>query len=207
MKKLSIALLTMAASLAITPAALADSLTLTGSGGLSITGGTVTLLSPGTYGFSGQGLFSMNATLTLPAVTNMAFTVEPSAPAGRGSFSYVTIDDELFTGTGVPPVDEEGVLLSLSNGDYVLWRSQQSSFGTSDFLYFVDSTGGPLGYETFLLSSLQIDPNGSESAITPEPSSLLLLGSGMLALVGLASWEARRSVHPRYPSSQSSPIW
>ena len=127
MKKLTIALLALAAALAITPVALADSLTLTGSnnlGNLLITGQATG--GPSTFQMTGSGTFFFNGFDT-GSIHDMNGTasynmVSPSTSEGN--------DNDIAIGAG-SPFDANGVLIELTsgndNGDFVLIYTDHGS--------------------------------------------------------------------------------
>jgi hypothetical protein len=92
--------------------------------------------------------------------------------------NYIAFDS-LFSSTQTPYFDEDGILISLSNGGYLN-------------VYATDSANSWVAHE----NGTWIPKEGADSALVniteaSEPSSLLLLGSGLLFLAGLLFWKAR----------------
>jgi hypothetical protein len=185
MKKFSIALLALAAALAIAPAALADSFnftfsagtvhatgTLTGSeigntGEWFITGGTIDITSGGIV----QGSGSLFSTLPNP-VGSVPLT---SVGFGGTNMTY----DNLFTPGANPQLDSNGLIFEVNGKGISIWGN-----GANDYALWEGN------WEYIVNNGASFD---ATPAPTPEPSSLLLLGTGLLGLALVAFRKAKPS--------------
>ena len=187
MKRITVILSILVFALATTGLAMADAFTFSFSGGGQAGSGTVFDAN------EGGGVWSITnaiGTIDGSAVTGVAPCVYPATcgPIGTGT----TWDNVLyypaavtFPNTGPANVDWQGLLFTLANGDFLnLYYYDNQSQGA-------DICGG-LGYCASLL-----DANGNPISAgvvsatfapvptTPEPSSLVLFGSGILGLAGI----------------------
>jgi len=67
-----------------------------------------------------------------------------------------------------------------------------------DFRYRYDGLGNPIDETLTMAEAVLISATSTTSAV-PEPSSVLLLGSGLMSAMGLGAWR-RRQRHVRQPS-------
>ena len=190
MKKYCLALLAIAAALAITPAALADTYTYTFTDGTLTATGTLTgsLVSPGefemttgTISITGGGVVQGSGGFLLPNTDgNGDGTTTNTTLAGGGT--YLQYDDLLFPSNtaltiggnaGGDQLDGWGLLFDLNGVAVSIWGN------------------GPNNYSIFE-GDWQYYTSG-DSFITPEPASLLLLGTGLLGLAFLAFRRAKTS--------------
>lgn len=190
MKKVLIMLLAVAAALGIAQSASATSFTINGAPGLTISG-TATGAGP-SYLVGGAGTFSLPAVGTFAGVSGEAFTVVATGsvlPAGSNLKTQATgFDNTIYSGANTDPFDSHGVLIKLANGDYVLIKSIG---GGLDVVDIYNSKGKFIGGEVYGLDPVSNGPGGLTN--TPEPSSLLLLGTGLLAMACIVFWKARSS--------------
>jgi hypothetical protein len=189
MKKVFLAFLALATALAITPAALADSLfyTFTSPNGSTVfaagflngtnVGGNQWDVTSGSLIIEGGGPGLVTGTTgTVIGGTGSQLT-SPS-----GAFYY---DNEVFlpVGLGSPYVDNNGLLFDIDGVEVNIYSNNGfTGAGTNDYMtYEYDGT------------KYNFDNNGELNIIdvTPEPSSLLLLGSGLLGLAFVAFRKAK----------------
>jgi hypothetical protein len=132
---------------------------------------------------SGSGTFTVpDLTIGTNSVTLIA---NPSAPTASLSASGAFIYDDLLYPTSTPVIDSNGLLFGYSIGSTVHEVNIWNDGGGALYTYY-DFNGS--GYVVTAAQSINFDLSRSSSA-TPEPSTLFLLGSG---LIGFAGYGRRR---------------
>lgn len=188
MKIQSLALFVLAAALAISPAARADSFdfTFTDAGGVSGSGTLFgTFEGPGVWLLtSGSGTFDDGTTGLLP----IDLVANPNGPdnsslSTSGLFAY----DDLLTPWGAP-----AQVLTINGLDFTFNSSElnlyQTGGGPGTDGWFEDNLSGDTT-GTFTITSMDILPSES-----PEPGSLVLFGTGLIGLAGAVMRKGRHTV-------------
>jgi len=197
MKQFSSALFVLSAALVITPAMKADTFDFTFSDAGVAGSGTLT----GTYegvdnpwlitGCSGCTFSDGDDSGSVSLVTN------PNGPAFTDQVGGIVYDDLLdLVQTSGAYLTENGLLFQFGDGDYLnIFFGWSVGGGGPEFYGWYDSPQGNGDYvfasETgsFTITSYDVAPGE-----TPEPGSLLLVGTGLL---GLAAFLMRRERRPR----------
>jgi hypothetical protein len=194
MKKFALVLLALATALAITPAARADTW---GDFNYTFTAGTIT----GTGIISGWELGSTNSW----DITSGSLLLTGTVIDGYGKLVAVQSNGNFYTGGGTiltfnplpdtnlypsqnPQIDNNGALtwditsgIGKGNG-IVLWSN-----GPGDYGMFGGNWSPNIG------SGVSFEATLRDSVVTPEPGSLLLLGTGLLGLAVILFRKAKPS--------------
>jgi hypothetical protein len=194
MKRFSIASLALASLLAAAPAAMADDFNFT------FTSQSTTGVVPDIYAYGTLTGSQIGSTGVWDITSGDIYLASDTlAVTGSGTLAasgWEETDNELTPGaTGMTPYIDTGGLLFSIDGLYVNLYSDAEFAGAGTFSYTIfEQVGAPpdIGVDALLLPTGGTDTGYSNEfaltsgTATPEPPSVLLLASGMLALALLA---------------------
>jgi hypothetical protein len=204
-KKFSLALLALATALAISPAALADSFSLVF---------TTPNISNGGSEVSAFGLVSGTFTGTEIGTTSVwdvtsatLFFVDGSTSVAQGLGTLAPLgtavsDNLLYLGndTSIPFVDGNGISFDVGNywvNIYAGYASGTIAYGgftgAGTFDYGIEE--GPLSDTSGYTVDYQNNGELNVYTVTPEPTSLLLLGTGLFGLAVILFRKEKESGH------------
>jgi hypothetical protein len=176
MKKFSIALLALAAALAISPAAKADTFTFSFTSGSDLTAATGALTGTAV----GGGVYDITGgTLDVTGGQDLGtYSLLPGGPAVIYSPSGYFIYDNVVT-TSNPFIDNDGLLFTPNGTSSPDFEINIFSNGGGPGTWQLYDNAGYNVYGTFSLTD-------TTPTVTPEPSSLFLLGTGLFGLAFVA---------------------
>jgi hypothetical protein len=201
MKKITIALLALAVVLAVTPAAMADTFDFTfTTPNTTVNGSDVSAFGSLQGTFSGTEVGANIWDITSASITVFGSTVYAS---GTGSLAPTGIDgsDNLLYMNGAPTiayVDNGGITFDLGTE----WINIYTGFVSGSTLYGTftgDGTNdygiqeGPMTDQSGNTIDYQNNGELNVYSITPEPSSLLLFGTGLFGLAFVVFKKAKAS--------------
>lgn len=185
MKPYIVAFSVLAGALILPQAARADTFTLDlASSDASVTfDATLTLRSTAASSAAGSGVYDItqitgtytdtNSGGVSGTITGIAASDGTLSVSSDGLFVYDDLLDAARTTFSGSNLDGNGIVFYLSDG------AEVSLYGTDDGTgnyWSLEATGGTSGNSAYLSSV------GSATTVTPEPSSFLLFGSGLLLL-------------------------
>jgi len=197
MKKTKVGFFALTAALALSPLAFGAPMTpfsISGSPGVfDLTGTYQTVGMTNTVVNAANDFFTETGT-TAGNLTHVSYVVVPP-PASKPAFE-TTKNDNHFTESD-NPFDASGLLIKLTSGTL-----------SGDFVYIngingVDSNQVDVSIFKSLtgqgakkaISTVNYYVTNNDISKTPEPSSLFLLGTGLLSLAGLVFWKSKSSAN------------
>jgi len=187
MKRYIVALLALAATLAITPAAMADILTFgfTISGSGVTASGTITVATTGTVGVDDiTGITGTYSDAGIPTTNITGMYPDPTYAPIEDS-NHLFLFDNLFYSSGNSGLglDNDGMVFNLANGDYVGVCGTGCATGGFPYnLNVVDTTGN------YTHNNEGIGVNFTAENVPDGGMTMMLLGG---ALVGLETLRRR----------------
>ncbi len=192
MKHVPLALLAMAMAVAIAPSALADQIT----GSLGVSGGNDQWTATGIT-FSNPSATARDATGDYATVLGASPATNP-ATINDTSFTFASPDELIFTvGTNTGTFTATGPIdLVLDDNEFLLFSGTGtltlSGYDSTPGTFSFSGTDSGMNFGTSGSSTYGFDITATPNSATPEPGSLVLLGTGLLGMSIFAYLKSKR---------------